>query len=310
MMYVNTFAPCSGPLCEAVHALIEESGNGNAFHVPQLRAGEQSPDGSAGLASSCVHCGKELSGTRAASCGTSCPCCTQTKILALLLTLGVVATFLYVRDLPVTRVGTAGRIRNNLREIALAMHNYLQANGRFPPAYLADKQGRPMHSWRVLLLPFLGQKSLYDQYRFDEPWDSPNNRRVTDEAVMVYQCPSRPDRNVRTTDYMIVVGPHTISDGPHGRKPADIKDGFSNTIMIVEVADSATPWAEPRNLKFDEINFQINNGRAPGIGSHHACGATVARCDGSVQFLDDSTDPKLIRPLLTIDGGETIPPER
>ena len=189
------------------------------------------------------------------------------------------------------------------------MHNYNQAYGCFPPAYVADKNGKPMHSWRVLLLPYMDQKALYDLYRFDEPWDSPANRKVSDVAIRIYQCPSEYEGATHNTSYMMVVGPRTISDGPHGRKVAEITGGASNTIMVVEVANSGVGWAEPRDLNFDRINFKINSGQRPGIGSDHPGGANVAMCDGSVHFLGNSFDPQFIKAMLTIDGGKPIPPE-
>jgi prepilin-type processing-associated H-X9-DG protein len=196
---------------------------------------------------------------------------------------------------------------NNLREISLAMLRYEQAYGCFPPAYVADKKGKPMHSWRVLLLPYMGQQNLYNQYRFNEPWDGPNNRRISDLALGLYQCPTQPDRKEPTTNYMMVVGPHTISDGPHSRRISAITDGVSNTIMLVEVADSDTWWAEPRDLNFDEINFKINSSKRQGISSYHPGGVNAAFCDGSVRFLSDSINPQLVKAMFTIDGGETVP---
>jgi prepilin-type processing-associated H-X9-DG protein len=197
---------------------------------------------------------------------------------------------------------------NNLKQISLALHNYATANKCFPPAYIADKNGKPMHSWRVLILPYLEQQGLSSQYRFDEPWNSPNNKRVADMAMKVFQCPTHPhDPTSCTTDYMMVVGPHTISDGPHGRKFSEITDGTSNTIMLVEVANSNTPWAEPKDLKFEDIDFTINGAHRQGIGSDHPIGANVAMCDGSVQFLSSTINPQLIKAMLTIDGGEQVP---
>jgi prepilin-type processing-associated H-X9-DG protein len=190
------------------------------------------------------------------------------------------------------------------------MHNYNQAYGCFPPAYLADKNGKPMHSWRVLLLPYMDQKALYDMYRFNEPWDSANNRRVTDLAIGLYQCSSEPDRKNPTTNYMMVVGPHMLSDGPHSKTLKEITDGTSNTIMVVEVADSGTWWAEPHDLNFEQMSFKINNSKRQGISSYHVGGVNVAFCDGSVRFLRDSTNPELVKAMLTIDGGEPIPPEQ
>src|SRR5262249_21734482 len=65
---------------------------------------------------------------------------------------------------------------NNLKQIALAMHSYHDTMGRFPPAIVRDKEGKPLYSWRVLLLPYLEQQNLYNQFKLDEPWDSEHNR--------------------------------------------------------------------------------------------------------------------------------------
>lgn len=198
---------------------------------------------------------------------------------------------------------------NNLHCIALAMLNYHDKYGRFPPAFIPDENGKPMRSWRVLLLPYFEPHSRDPQYRFDEPWDSPNNRNVSDEVIRLYQCPSQPDTKQPrqpTTNYMMVVGPHTISDGVHSRKLADITDGAANTIMIVEVADSDVHWAEPKDLNFDELDFKINSGKRPGISSHHRGGVNVIFCDGHQQFISAQMKPETIKALLTIDGGEKI----
>ena len=202
---------------------------------------------------------------------------------------------------------------NHMKQIALAMHNYAQANKCFPPAYVADKNGKPLYSWRVLLLPYLEGSAIAKQFHYDEPWDSPNNLKFSqrsfhpEDDCMVFQCPTANHlEGDCTTDYMMVVGPHTISDGPHSRKPDEITDGLSNTIMIVEVADSGVNWAEPKDLEFDKIDFKINGQKKPGIGSHHANGCMVALCDASVCFVTSSVAPEKVEALLTIDGGEKV----
>src|SRR5580704_3157028 len=102
--------------------------------------------------------------------------------------------------------------KNHLQQLALAMHNYHDQYGSFPPAYIADKDGRPMHSWRVLLLPFLEFDSLHKQYRFDEPWNGPHNRLLAEPAPSLFHCPS--DTGAKTnTSYVVVVGPKTIFPG-------------------------------------------------------------------------------------------------
>jgi prepilin-type processing-associated H-X9-DG protein len=196
---------------------------------------------------------------------------------------------------------------NNLKNLAIAMFRYHEANGCFPPAFIADQNGRPMHSWRVLLLPYLEHEDLYKQYKFNEPWDSPSNRKLTDCAVRGFRCLSAPHLGKPNTSYMMVVGPHTISDGPHSRKVSEITDGTSKTIMLVEVADSGVRWAEPKDLSFNDLEFKINNVDRPGIGSHHSGGANAAFCDGDVRLLDAATPPEQLKAMLTIDGGEKIP---
>jgi prepilin-type processing-associated H-X9-DG protein len=204
---------------------------------------------------------------------------------------------------------------NNMKQIALAMHNYAQKYKSFPPAYVADKNGKPMHSWRVLILPFMEEDSLYRDYRFDEPWDSPHNRALAARMPHVYACPSEsPTGTPNThTDYAMIVGPNTISDGPTAHRFSDFTDGTSNTIMVVEAAAAGINWMEPRDLDFTKMQFRINGGRNGNsnakqneISSPHARGANVALCDGSVRFFSDTVDPKLLKAMTTINGGETV----
>ncbi len=196
---------------------------------------------------------------------------------------------------------------NNLKLIGLAMHNYHQMYGCFPPAYIADAKGRPLHSWRVLILPFMEAESLYKKIRLDEPWDSTHNREVfqKEPALKVYRCPSA-DNPKDETCYVMIVGPDTISDGPHSVRLEDIKDGTSNTIMIAEIKDSGIHWAEPRDLDYQNISFQINDPNGRGIGSYHREYTNVTLADGSVRSIRNDTDPKLLKALITINGRENL----
>ena len=90
---------------------------------------------------------------------------------------------------------------NNLKQIALALHNYHDVYGVFPPAYIPDAQGKPKHSWRVLILPFLEEQGTYEKYDFDEPWDGPNNRALLTSmprATPVHPTPGTPGRPRRS----------------------------------------------------------------------------------------------------------------
>src|SRR5689334_22115089 len=101
-----------------------------------------------------------------------------------------------------------------------------------------------MHSWRVLILPFLDQKAIYDRYRFDEPWDGPNNRKLHDLVVSAYACPSHPNPGHATT-YVAVVGPETAWPGAESRRLDEITDGHDRTIRVVEIASPSIHWMEP-----------------------------------------------------------------
>jgi hypothetical protein len=130
----------------------------------------------------------------------------------------MVAGFLFLGTL-IRPVELQSSCHNNLKQIAIALHNYHDTFGSLPPAYVADENGRPMHSWRVLLLPFIEHKALYDEYRFDEPWDGPHNRQLADYMPSVYRCPSDPGANPRLpiSSYLAVVGPETIWPGGQTR---------------------------------------------------------------------------------------------
>jgi len=196
---------------------------------------------------------------------------------------------------------------NHLKQIGLALQNYHDTYGCLPPASIADAQGKPMHSWRVLILPFMEQKALYDKYRFDEPWNGPNNSKLHKEIVNVFCCPSRPKQQPRTeTSYVAVVGTETVWPGTDVVKLADFKDGTSNTILVAELANSGIHWMEPRDLHVMQMPMAVNPTQGQGISSVHPNVALAVFVDGHTQALTKNTPPEILRALLTIAGGEQI----
>ncbi|MBN1588040.1 MAG: DUF1559 domain-containing protein [Pirellulales bacterium] len=204
---------------------------------------------------------------------------------------------------------------NNMKQVTLALHNYESEYGQFPPAYVADKDGKPMYSWRVLILPYLEQQDLYERYHLDEPWDSPANRAVTQVPISSFQCASSPPGrtgfpNGAPTNYVMVVGPGCVSEGPTSHKISDISDGTANTILLAEVAGSDIAWAEPRDLDAQTMSYVIDDpsGR-PCISSNHPGVVNVAMADGSVHRLDNDTDPETVRQMTQIadDAPDMIP---
>jgi prepilin-type processing-associated H-X9-DG protein len=195
-----------------------------------------------------------------------------------------------------------------LKQIALAMHNYHEVYGCLPPAYVADENGRPMHSWRTLLLPFVEEQALYDQYDFSQPWDSPENSAVTGQAVQAYCCPASKDAPSTQTSYLVITGPGALFDGDKSAEMRQVVDGLSNTILAVEVTGSGIDWAEPKDLPAASLVVGLNSGADAHVGSNHPGGANVAMADGSVRFLDDLTTAETLKALSTMAGDEP-PPE-
>jgi hypothetical protein len=191
---------------------------------------------------------------------------------------------------------------NNLKQIALAMHNYADTHGGFPPAYVADKDGKPLLSWRVLILPYLEQQALYEQFRLDEPWDSEHNKKLSETAIAVYHDPNGPP-TPWMTNYLTVRGEDTAFPGKEGIKFAQITDGTSNTIMLVEVNNSqAVPWAKPADFEPNQQN------PLAGLVGLRPGGFLAAFCDGSVRFISATTDPQVLKAMFTRNGGEVTAP--
>jgi hypothetical protein len=198
---------------------------------------------------------------------------------------------------------------NNLKQIALAMHNYASANADrqarshpFPPAYSAGKDGKPLLSWRVLILPYIDQGKLYEKFHLDEPWDSPHNKALIPLMPSAYLCPTQtaPASDGQTV-YLTPRGPRTIFPGAESVTLQKITDGTSNTILVIEAnPDRAVTWTKPDDW---EVGAEPTT---DGVLNMHDGGGNVTIADGSVRFLMGTIDLKTFRALLTRDGGERI----
>jgi hypothetical protein len=196
-----------------------------------------------------------------------------------------------------------------IKQIAVAFYNYHDTYGSFPPAYVADANGKPMHSWRVLILPFLEQSSLYSSYSMAEPWDGPNNRKLLDQRPSVYHCPSR-DCGPTLTSYVAIVGPGTGFPGSTSTRISDIHDGTEQTILIAEVANVDILWTEPRDLDVRTMSWIINDPSKPSISSFHERAPTLLFADGSVRGFSKFPSPMMLKAMTTIDGHDPVDLEK
>jgi hypothetical protein len=226
-----------------------------------------------------------------------------------LLLFGVVV-FCLIPVMP--RAGPAARRSqccNHLLQLNLALHIYRDTHGCFPPPYLADKDGKPMHSWRVLILPYMEQFALWKSYKFDEPWDSPNNRRLAAMRPAAFRCPADGSETPTATSYVMVTGPETASDAiAKGKLDGQVGP---NRILLAEVADSGITWTEPRDLTLDEARAGINPTGTRGIsslhgdhGAHVVIGKETRVAGAYVQPVPEAISPEELDALLTGDFGD------
>jgi prepilin-type processing-associated H-X9-DG protein len=195
--------------------------------------------------------------------------------------------------------------QNNLKQISMALHAYHERYGSFPPAYTSDAGGQPMHSWRVLLLPFLGHEDLYEKYRMDEPWDSQSNRRLFGQMPTVYACPGVRTTGVGITNYYAVVGPETAWPENHAVAVRHILDGVAMTIQLIESADAEFCWLQPRDLSSDQAGSDDRD-LHPSLSSTHRSGVNVLFADGSVRSLAKGIDSGMLHALFSIHGGRPL----
>jgi hypothetical protein len=190
--------------------------------------------------------------------------------------------------------------QNNLKQLGLAMHNYLSTTNTFPANAIYDKDGKALLSWRVMLLPYLEGEDLYKQFKLDEAWDSPHNKKLLAKMPAVYKSPAGKAKHPYGTFYQGFHGAGAIFDGKRGIGIADITDGTSNTIMFAEAANDV-PWTKPEDLPFKPGKpLPKLGGIFPGDGFN----ATFA--DGSVRFFRSTVKESSLEKMITRNGGEVL----
>ncbi len=198
-----------------------------------------------------------------------------------------------------------GMCIQNLETIANAMRAYAKDYGSFPPPARLAPDGTPLHSWRVLLLPYLNQRELFEKFRLDEPWSSQHNQALVFDMPDVYRSPGAILVTGVESHYSMIVGQGTLfpANGPLG--PTDVVDGWDRTLLLVEVATPTSlsnQWTDPGELDIS----RISNAVASQIGGNHEGGAVVVTVDGRGHFLRDSIEPSVLQALVTPSGNEGI----
>lgn len=207
---------------------------------------------------------------------------------------------------PMSAARDTPQVVGSLRTLGFAWHNYHDTNGAFPTSEPRDNMPanspRSGLSWRVHLLPYLGQEKLASQFHMQEPWDSPHNKALISKMPFVY----RPaDPKLVAQGKTRIVAP--IGDKLISTKKAqhigirDITDGTSNTIMLVEVDDQhAVIWTKPDDLEVDLARPQA------GLAIRPPGGFLVEMADASIHFVKTTINRNDLAALFTRAGGEVV----
>lgn len=207
------------------------------------------------------------------------------------------------------KAATRAKRFNGLKKIGAALIDFHDIYGAFPAvAGFRDADGKPLLSWRVAILPMLGQGKLFDQFEKDEPWDSEHNLKLLEKMPEAFKTPGVEKRGM--TSLLAVVGANTglgdlaaptdVKAGIQGNvRFRDIIDGSSGTVLVVEAnADMAVPWTKPADATFDDATIAtlLEKGDEDGL--------MVLLADGFVAFLDRTIPPELFRQMLIRNDGE------
>ncbi len=198
---------------------------------------------------------------------------------------------------------------NNLSQIAKALLLYHQEHGSLPPAYIADADGKPMHSWRVLILPYLERQDLYESYRFDEPWDGSNNRKLHAHSLNVFCCAKdgEPLRAPKTS-YVVLTGPNALFQGARPPSLSPLSEQARQTLLVVEAPDSGIHWMEPRDITPQAYRTIVQAPLTWSRPRNHKGRGNVAYADGHVESLPDRITDADLYARMTIAGGEGVVP--
>ncbi|HBJ37612.1 MAG TPA: hypothetical protein DDZ51_23220 [Planctomycetaceae bacterium] len=206
----------------------------------------------------------------------------------------------------------------NIERIASALNAYAADHGTYPPPVIRRPDGTLMHSWRVLVLPYLDQKELFNDYDMNQPWDSPSNLELTSRMPAVYRAASS---QLYGSDaaYFLITGPGTLfppapASDPAGSfrplSPGAVSDDHGQTLLVVEASSLTSnyypSWLEPHDLDVTLMQGVIGTSSGREMGGVNVGGAVVATVDGRSHFLSDQTSPSTVMALITVSGGEPL----
>jgi prepilin-type N-terminal cleavage/methylation domain-containing protein len=218
---------------------------------------------------------------------------TLIELLIVIATIAMLLAILLPALLAAREVALKAQISNNLRQVGLGLHKYVAIHeGLLPARAIFDIQGKPLLSWRVLLLPLLGEGKLYEQFHLDESWESDHNKPLIARMPSIFQDPRRPSDG--TTTFLAAVGNGLSFEGNTPLTISDLREGASNTIMVVQAShERAVPWTKPDDL---EVDPAMPNAE---LGDAGRDGFEALFVDGSVRTISKAIDAAVFKALFT-----------
>ncbi len=221
------------------------------------------------------------------------------------------------------------KCRSNLSMIQTALMNYHEDYGSYPPIRTVDVNGNRFQSWRVLILPYLNQKDLYDQIRQDEPGNHRFNKKSVltlryrnqiiiyyferffcDTELKKYKNKGLDSHSAVVKDGSLFSGAQVVKEkdkNENGLKNAKNKRLFQEkrSILLVEVKEPFC-WMDPcADLTLQDVLTGINRSEK-GIGSRHKNGTFVLQSDFPL-FIKNDISPELLKKILDGDGAPLTP---
>ncbi len=269
---------------------------GNQSTVADQYAGQTGP---------CAGCGQRITiplavaGKKSSSSGAIIAVIVGVAGIGFLLIIGLLVALL----LPAVQGarGAARRVQSsrNMKQIALALHNYHDTYNTLPPAYIPNNDGTRRTSWRVLVLPYLEHNGVYQQYAMGQSWDHPANATVRQLPMAVYRDPNSVSANARESSYLLITGKGTAFDGASTKKFSDMLNGTSNIALAVEVQGHNIEWTEPMDVDISDLPQLIKSGTFRNSGT-----ATVMMADGSVRQMPLANLGLKLQAMARIADGE------
>jgi type II secretory pathway pseudopilin PulG len=224
---------------------------------------------------------------------------TLIELLVVISIIGIVSGLLLPTNRRARPEARRAQCANNLRQIALALHNYERAYNALPPAHTVDSNGKPLHSWRTLILPYLDAEDIYRSIDLAKPWNDPANAKARETVIGIFRC-SETAMERNTTTYLAITARNGCFMPAKARRLADITDDHASTIMVIEAGDeNAVPWMAP---------FDANDALLASLGStaqlHHTGGTQASFVDGSVLFMKSAIPAAALRALISISGND------